>query len=796
MSAQEPKPDLFAAILAQPDEDAPRLAYADCLDRNGQADRARFIRLQLEVSHLPPDHPRHYRASSEAQQLQRANHGWLGDREAKDFRWEFHRGFPLQVVCDSFKAFTENQRLIFAYPVLGVRFTSMRTAPRLAACPGLARLRYLDLSHCSIDDAGVRLLAGSANVANLTRLILSGNPITAEGVRSLAGSPYLGNLRSLSLSRPRNPYQDGSLLAAALAGSSTFAQLRQLWILGANLRDEGMRSLVESPHLTRLTSLELGGNGIGPAGIAALGSRECWPNLTHLGLGTNKLADAGAIALAGVRHWDRLASLTLGSNRIADSGVTALAGSAILDNLTTLDLGGNSIGTPGAIALAESDHVGSLTWLRLGGNLIGDEGALALGHSTRFRQLTAIDLHGNAIQHDLARAVIDRHVHQDPGRMNIQLRQAPPPVEQVAPPPIAPTGAPVDEDGLIQAIIDDPDDPTIRLVYADWLEENGDAARAELVRIQAVSGGRGGKVTPREKQLMEANAARWLGNLTGKVAGYRFSGGMLLISVGMRQFQARVFQEGAGLAFRQTRVHGLILGGSTVHWDRVADSPVLGHIHELHLSRNSLREKGVRTILASTRLTGLHTLSLQNNGVTERCLETLVSCTTLPRLKRLDLSSNYIYAQAIRQLLLAPGFLGRLTSLSLSGNWLGSQVAPLLLACPDPLKLRNLDLSLTNLQEKGVEALVGSALFAGLRSLRLAYNQLTTQAALSLAGASELRNLVYLDVSGNSIGDEGARALARSPYLSGVRELVLGWGQLSAECRTELQQELGDRLVG
>lgn len=37
---------------------------------------------------------------------------------------------------------------------------------------------------------------------------------------------------------------------------------------------------------------------------------------------------------------------------------------------------------------------------------------------------------------------------------------------------------------LLRAILLDPADDTARLVYADWLEENGEAARAEFIRVQ------------------------------------------------------------------------------------------------------------------------------------------------------------------------------------------------------------------------------------------------------------------------------------------------------------------------
>lgn len=38
--------------------------------------------------------------------------------------------------------------------------------------------------------------------------------------------------------------------------------------------------------------------------------------------------------------------------------------------------------------------------------------------------------------------------------------------------------------GLLQAIIANPDDDTPRLIFADWLEEHDDLARAEFIRVQ------------------------------------------------------------------------------------------------------------------------------------------------------------------------------------------------------------------------------------------------------------------------------------------------------------------------
>jgi uncharacterized protein (TIGR02996 family) len=40
-----------------------------------------------------------------------------------------------------------------------------------------------------------------------------------------------------------------------------------------------------------------------------------------------------------------------------------------------------------------------------------------------------------------------------------------------------------DRNALFQAVLAAPDEDAVRLVYADQLEERGDAARAEFVRV-------------------------------------------------------------------------------------------------------------------------------------------------------------------------------------------------------------------------------------------------------------------------------------------------------------------------
>src|SRR3712207_3456925 len=72
-----------------------------------------------------------------------------------------------------------------------------------------------------------------------------------------------------------------------------------------------------------------------------------------------------------------------------------------------------------------------------------------------------------------------------------------------------------EQDALLQAIIEHPEDDELRLVYADWLEEHGDSARAEFIRVQcalarmAEDDDRLWGLRAREHQLLEGHEKDW-----------------------------------------------------------------------------------------------------------------------------------------------------------------------------------------------------------------------------------------------------------------------------------------------
>src|SRR5579884_3454044 len=80
------------AIQETPEDDAPRLIYADWLEDHGDADRAEFIRIQCRLAHLAEDDPdRPVLQHREAELLNRNRASWLGPWLICHSKAEFQR---------------------------------------------------------------------------------------------------------------------------------------------------------------------------------------------------------------------------------------------------------------------------------------------------------------------------------------------------------------------------------------------------------------------------------------------------------------------------------------------------------------------------------------------------------------------------------------------------------------------------------------------------------------------------------------------------------------------------------
>ncbi len=201
-----PEEAFLRAILADPDDDAPRLIYADWLDERGDAARAEFIRVQCAVAALKADDPR--RPALEARELDLVTaHGpaWAAPLRGLVKEWDFARGFVERVTCDGTTFLDRADELFRMAPVRRLKFRWHPDLQQLARCPYLARLQALDLSYEAVGDA-VQHLTHCPHLKLLAVLDLTGAGLRRAGARSLVNSPYLTSLEELILrENPRVP---------------------------------------------------------------------------------------------------------------------------------------------------------------------------------------------------------------------------------------------------------------------------------------------------------------------------------------------------------------------------------------------------------------------------------------------------------------------------------------------------------------------------------------------------------------------------------------------------------------
>jgi uncharacterized protein (TIGR02996 family) len=212
---------------------------------------------------------------------------------------------------------------------------------------------------------------------------------------------------------------------------------------------------------------------------------------------------------------------------------------------------------------------------------------------------------------------------------------------------------PLAEDaGFLKAILDNPDDDAVRLVYADWLEEQGNPDRAEFIRLQinfakswftrftgmSVQEVRPDPDSKRMDKLERKFNKQWTKEIThfGGVVWWMWRGMPGLLDViewqRLQKSAARLFADGPVeyLFFRRlTREAGRWLG----------KSPYLAQIRVLDFAwGNSWDPEGLEALLDSDNLVHLRVLDFHKASCGDWLAETLAKARHLTGLQLLDLS--------------------------------------------------------------------------------------------------------------------------------------------------------------
>ncbi|MBN9120501.1 MAG: TIGR02996 domain-containing protein [Planctomycetes bacterium] len=247
-SAPDPTRDaLYAAILAHPDEDTPRLMYADHVEEHGEPARAEFIRLQCRLAtmnewdegataldvrcrRLLAEHPEWYESVRPV----------TGDRGLKGAWGDpvFRRGFAEHGAWPGAGFCSELETAFRSVPLrsadLHAGGLDAAAIGRLNGCAALSRLRRLS---AELEPGALGAFAGVPNLTGLERLRVSVCASELSPLRPLVESPHLRNLRALGIVCDPS-VSDHSENAGARAQWKWLPNLRELVFHRRGARDE------------------------------------------------------------------------------------------------------------------------------------------------------------------------------------------------------------------------------------------------------------------------------------------------------------------------------------------------------------------------------------------------------------------------------------------------------------------------------------------------------------------------------------------------------------------------------
>jgi uncharacterized protein (TIGR02996 family) len=328
-----------------------------------------------------------------------------------------------------------------------------------------------------------------------------------------------------------------------------------------------------------------------------------------------------------------------------------------------------------------------------------------------------------------------------------------------------------EENAFIQAVLADPDDDTVRLVFADWLEERGDP-RAEFIRVQC------------ELAKLTADRER-----------------AALISLGYP-----LLAEHAG-------VPGALVRDWLVRNDYYRIQRA--HTDFIHLPENEKRlSLRIQELLSEHQMTWVG--PIRNWVVSETyrmmgdehdrgprwqfrrgflesvIMEPAVFLTVAEHLFPLApiQEVTFLYPRGDLSALMASPWLENLKKMTytdeeLRGHSLGPGNIQVLAASPYLSRLVILELYAQGIRDAGVQALAAAPSLKHLAVLELGRNGIGDVGVQALAASPNCAGLLALHLGENDIGDSGVRALADSPYLTHLASLDLGFNRRISEASAQ-----------
>lgn len=259
--------------------------------------------------------------------------------------------------------------------VAGLSMQCSMSAVNWSSLTRLVGLIHLDITMCEDLDTA-QLAAAMRRLPNISTLRMQGNQLSSSSssVQHITDAlPSLTKLTKLVFDDARTSAD----MAALAAGLATCSGLQVLKIRPAGTWDADSTAVAQAvaalPHLTHLRLAEFSLQASG----AALLARSLNSNMQRLDLGCNGIGPRGMAALAGpLAACAHLIKLDLGGNELRARGAAALTSALkLMPKLQYLNISYNHIGCEGARHLAAVlPNLRQLLQLHVDRNVLGVEG--------------------------------------------------------------------------------------------------------------------------------------------------------------------------------------------------------------------------------------------------------------------------------------------------------------------------------------------------------------------------------------------------------------------------------------
>ncbi len=364
----------LAAIWKAPEENLPRLIYADYLDERNDP-LGQFIRIQCALEDCTISSSRRWELRQfEAEYLSRYGTIWAKPLEGLVTGYAFRRGF-IEMVRMEARTFLARAPLLFQLaPVRHIQFLDLgSSAEKVFHSSWLHQLSTLTI-YAQHGGAQLGNLLENISLPRLTTFNLGRNSLGSLGLRYLMRSEGFPALETLYLHE--NEISDSG--TELITRSKYFPKLKRLHLEQNDLTSRTLAYLALAQKENPIQEIYLARNQLhaSPKGQSNLLLPELCFNKLHLK--ENQLSAESLNELIQPGHPGHIRYLSLSHNRLRYEAIEQLLSCLFINSLEVLDLEENWLNDEAVRLIAQSDKLKYLTWLNLDQNPIHEGAVLSL----------------------------------------------------------------------------------------------------------------------------------------------------------------------------------------------------------------------------------------------------------------------------------------------------------------------------------------------------------------------------------------------------------------------------------